>query len=151
MERPRKQFRKRNAILDYVRHSDQHPSAEAIFEALKPEIPDLSLGTVYRNLSLFKQEGLIQSLGTVNGVERFDGIVSPHVHFICSRCSRIRDLHHVQVPDSLRDLAAEEACACVEQSMLIFFGLCDDCRRAIDGRQDGEPCEAPSPEAKIKC
>ena len=148
MERTRKQFRKRNAILDYVRHSDQHPSAETIFEALKPEIPDLSLGTVYRNLSLFKQEGLIQSLGTVNGVERFDGIVSPHVHFICSHCARIRDLHQVQVPDSLRKLAADEANATVEQSVLLFFGLCDECRRDLAAHQDGE---APAPVAIIKC
>ena len=130
MERTGKQFRKRNAILDYLRHSDQHPSAEAIYEALKTEIPDLSLGTVYRNLALFKQQGLIQSLGTVNGVERFDGIVTPHVHFICSRCACIRDLHEVQVPDSIRDLAAREANASVEQSVLIFFGLCEECRKA---------------------
>ena len=70
MERTAKHFRKRDAILTCLRQTTVHPSAEWIYAKLKPEIPDLSLGTVYRNLALFKQQGLITSLGTVNGVER---------------------------------------------------------------------------------
>ena len=68
-----KHFRKRDAILAYLRQTDQHPSAETVYANLKTQIPDLSLGTVYRNLSLFKQQGLIVSLGSVDGVERYDG------------------------------------------------------------------------------
>ena len=70
MEPRSKHFRKRDAILNYLRHTTEHPSAETVYAALKAEIPDLSLGTVYRNLSLFKEQGLIISLGSVNGVER---------------------------------------------------------------------------------
>ena len=132
MERTGKQFRKRNAILDFVRQSDQHPSAEIIFEALKPRIPDLSLGTVYRNLGLFKQQGLIRSLGTVGGVERFDGIVTPHVHFVCSRCGCIRDLRSLCVPELQCQKAADEVGGSVDQCMLTFFGVCQDCRNAPD-------------------
>ena len=130
MESSGKQFRKRNAILDFLRHSDQHPSAETIFEALKPGIPDLSLGTVYRNLALFKQQGLIRSLGSVDGVERFDGILTPHVHFICSRCGRIQDLPELSIPEPLCQRAAEASGGDVEQCVLTFFGLCEDCRKA---------------------
>ena len=72
MEKTTKQFRKRNAILAYLRQTEDHPSAEMVYNQLKPEIPDLSLGTVYRNLSMFKTNGEIISIGTVNGVERFD-------------------------------------------------------------------------------
>ena len=73
MEVATKQFRKRNAILNYLRSVTNHPSAETVFTELKQEIPDLSMGTVYRNLNLFKQQGLAISVATVKGVERFDG------------------------------------------------------------------------------
>ncbi len=122
-----KHFRKRDAILSYLRHTDQHPSAETVYAELKKEIPDLSLGTVYRNIALFKQQGLIQSLGNVNGVERFDGTVVPHVHFVCSVCGEIRDLPQLHVPQLLCDKAASEADAVVEQCMLTFLGTCSDC------------------------
>lgn len=122
-----KHFRKRDAILSYLRHTDQHPSAETVYAELKKEIPDLSLGTVYRNIALFKQQGLIQSLGNVNGVERFDGTVVPHVHFVCSICGEIRDLTQLHVPQLLCDKAASEVDAVVEQCMLTFLGTCSDC------------------------
>ncbi len=127
MELNNKHFRKRDAILSYLRHTDQHPSAETIYAELKKEIPDLSLGTVYRNIALFKQQGLIQSLGNINGVERFDGTVVPHVHFICSTCGQIMDLTELHVPDLLCNKAATEAGAQVEQCMLTFFGTCSRC------------------------
>lgn len=127
MEKNRKHFRKRDAILSYLRHTDQHPSAETVYAELKKEIPDLSLGTVYRNIALFKQQGLIQSLGNINGVERFDGTVVPHVHFVCSVCGEIRDLTQLHVPQLLCDKAASEAEAVVEQCMLTFLGTCSAC------------------------
>ncbi len=127
MEQKQKHFRKRDAILSYLRHTDQHPSAETIYAQLKHEIPDLSLGTVYRNLALFKQQGLIQSLGDVNGVERFDGTVVPHVHFICNVCGDIVDLKELHIPELLCNKAAAEAGAEVEQCMLTFFGTCSKC------------------------
>lgn len=127
MEKNRKHFRKRDAILSYLRHTDQHPSAETVYAELKKEIPDLSLGTVYRNIALFKQQGLIQSLGNINGVERFDGTVVPHVHFVCSVCGEIRDLTQLHVPQLLCDKAASEAEAVVEQCMLTFLGTCSEC------------------------
>ena len=82
----RKRSRKRDAILACVRATTCHPSAEWVYQRLKPTIPDLSLGTVYRNLSMFKDEGLVISVGTVGGLERFDGNTKPHTHFVCARC-----------------------------------------------------------------
>ena len=79
-----KQFRKRNAILACLRGTTCHPSAEKLYQMLQQEHPDISLATVYRNLALFKSQGLIASVATVDGVERFDGNIEPHVHFICS-------------------------------------------------------------------
>ena len=67
MERATRYSKKREAILDVIRGTDAHPSAEWIYQALKPAHPDLSLGTVYRNLLFFQRQGTIQSVGVVHG------------------------------------------------------------------------------------
>ena len=127
MELSTKQFRKRNAILECLRNTDAHPSAEALFQMLQKEHPDISLATVYRNLTLFKQQGMIQSLGTVNGIERFDGNTQPHVHFICGSCDSVLDLPEVDPPESLRSAAAKATGGEVSGCQLIFTGTCQDC------------------------
>ena len=127
MEISSKHFRKRDAILAYLRSTDQHPSAETVYAALKTKIPDLSLGTVYRNISLFKQQGLIVSLGSVDGVERYDGNIDPHVHFVCQGCGTVSDLHALHVPEELNNAAARELDAAVDHCHLTFFGRCRSC------------------------
>ena len=128
MEQTTKQFRKRNAILACVKCTDIHPSADWVYSQLKPEYPDISLGTVYRNLSLFKQQGLIASLGTVNGIERFDGNTQPHVHFICSMCDGVTDLPQMAVPDTLSREAADQTGASIASCNLSFTGVCNRCQ-----------------------
>ena len=127
MEVCKKQFKKRQAILDFLQNTTAHPSAEMVFNHLKPEIPDLSLGTVYRNLSMFKEQGKIISLGTVNGVERFDGNTKPHVHFICTGCSDVADLPEVRVPAELNRQVAGATGGRVDSCQLTFTGECSKC------------------------
>jgi len=127
MEPSTKQFRKRNAILAYLRMTNAHPSAETIFTDLKAQIPDLSMGTVYRNLNLFKQQGLVNSVATVNGVERFDGITDSHVHFICAGCNAVLDLMDLQIPETLQEAAAQCSGGRVDECQLSFNGLCREC------------------------
>lgn len=129
-----KQFPKRNAILNFLRESKQHPSAEAVYDRLKQDYPDLSLGTVYRNLSLFKREGLIISLGTVNGVERFDANTRPHVHFVCTCCGKVADLTEIKTPEILEK--AQRVCpkAEVDGYQLTFTGICPEC---LEKQQEG--------------
>ena len=128
MERTAKHFRKRDAILSCLRQTTEHPSADWVYAKLKPEIPDLALGTVYRNLTLFKDQGLIASLGTVGGVERFDGNVTPHVHFICTACHRVTDLSQIQVPEELNASASRASGGQVESCQLTFRGRCAGCK-----------------------
>lgn len=127
MEPRSKHFRKRDAILAYLRQSGDHPSAETVYAGLKQEIPDISLGTVYRNLALFKEQELIQSLGSVKGVERFDGRTGPHVHFICTGCGRVRDLEDIQIPQELRQEASNQSHGVIRQCQLTFLGECEAC------------------------
>lgn len=127
MESSTKQFKKRNAILTCLRQTDLHPSAEMVHEMLQEEHPDISLATVYRNLSRFKSQGLIQSLGTVNGIERFDANTDPHVHFVCNECTSVLDLHQMEVPQALCG-DAEKCSGCkVACCQLMFSGTCRDC------------------------
>ena len=129
MERTGKHFRKRDAILNCVRYTTTHPSAEWVFEHVRQEVPDISLATVYRNLSLFKDQGLITSLGTVKGVERFDGNTEPHVHFICTGCGCIVDLPQISVPEELNAAVSRDSGGRVDSCQLTFTGLCGECRK----------------------
>ena len=122
-----KHFRKRDAILQYLRSTDVHPSAETVYEHLKPQIPDLSLATVYRNLALFKKEGLIMSVSTVNGVERFDGNPKPHVHFVCNDCAAVLDLHDMPLPSTLTSDAESCFGGRVSACHLLLSGTCRNC------------------------
>ena len=129
MERTSKHFRKRDAILHCVRSTDAHPSADWVFEHVKEQMPDISLATVYRNLSLFKEQGLITSLGTVKGVERFDGNTEPHVHFISSQCGNVQDLPEISVPEELNSAVAQSSGGRVDNCQLSFTGICGECRK----------------------
>ena len=128
MERTAKHFRKRDAILSCLRQTTEHPTAEWIYTRLKSEYPDISLGTVYRNLALFKEQGLITSLGAVNGVERFDANTAPHVHYICSGCGSVLDLAGMAVPEELNCAAARCSGGRVDSCQLTFTGICGQCQ-----------------------
>ena len=122
-----KRFRKRDAILTYLQGTKSHPSAEMVYAELKQQIPDLSLGTVYRNLNLFKEQGLAITVGNVKGVERFDGNVNPHVHFFCTDCGAVLDLPRMEVPQQLVSTAAEQIGGTVDQCQMTFTGFCRNC------------------------
>ena len=128
MKKVTKQFKKRNAILTCLQQTDAHPSAEMVHEMLYEEHPDISLATVYRNLAKFKAEGTITSVATVKGIERFDANTKPHVHFICTGCDAVIDLHQIPVPRSLDgEIQSSSGCR-VESCQLTYIGLCGNCQ-----------------------
>lgn len=127
MEPRSKQYTKRSAILTCLRQTHAHPSAETVHQLLQAEHPDISLATVYRNLALFKSQGLIQSLGTVGGIERFDANTSPHVHFICTSCHAILDLPQIDVPQQLQGMVEDLCGGQVSECRLSFTGICQSC------------------------
>ncbi len=127
MEPRTKHFKKREAILECLRSTKTHPTAEWVHAQLRSEYPDISLGTVYRNLAMFKEQGIITSLGTVNGVERFDANTEPHVHFICNGCHRVDDLPEMEIPASLCGTADRCSGGRAEICHLSFTGTCREC------------------------
>lgn len=122
-----KQFKKRNAIYECLCSTDTHPSAEMVHGMLQEEHPDISLATVYRNLAKFKAEGRITSVATVKGVERFDANTDPHVHFVCTGCDAVIDLHQIPMPH----YEAKDCGGCrIENCALTFTGLCGNCQQS---------------------
>ena len=128
MEKKAKHFQKRDAILSCLRSTTTHPTADWIYEQLRQSDADISLATVYRNLALFKRQGLIQSVATVNGTERFDGNPLPHVHYICTGCDAVMDLEGITVPQELSSAAGECAGGTISGCQLTFSGLCSQCQ-----------------------
>lgn len=125
MESSTKQFKKRNAILECLRGTKAHPSADMVHQMLQEEHPDISLATVYRNLSRFRSQGIIQCVATVRGIERFDANTNPHVHFICTDCDAVIDMPEIALPNSLGSDARDGFR--VDGCQLTFTGLCAGC------------------------
>ena len=82
----------RDTVLKIVKAAHDHPTADTIYSRVRAELPKISLGTVYRNLSLLSDMGLITTLETLDKSIHYDGNTDSHSHFICERCSRIIDL-----------------------------------------------------------
>lgn len=115
--------RQRELIYRALRETREHPTAEMIYQALKPKNPSLSLGTVYRNLRLLSEEGRVIRMPFP--VERYDADTSPHPHFVCTCCGRVRDLNLPYDPQ-LDRLAAQTGCQ-VSGHTITFSGVCPQC------------------------
>ena len=125
METVRRHSKKREAIWQALSDCKEHPSAEQIYAKLKPDYPDLSLGTVYRNLALFREEGDIISVATVAGQERFDAYTVPHAHFICQSCNAVIDVES-PIPAEVFDNIPLPGAA--REYSLTFYGVCENCK-----------------------
>ena len=119
--------RKREAILQALRSTDTHPSAEWVYTKLKPEFPDLSLATVYRNIAEFLEEGTIVSVGSVAGQERYDAETRPHTHFICDTCGAVIDVESKIDTAAINDTVEKSIGAQIMRHELYFRGKCANC------------------------
>ena len=127
MTKAKRYSAKREAILQLIQSTKTHPSAEWVFQQLKPQFPDLSLGTVYRNLAAFRQDGTLTSVGVVNGQERFDAETAPHTHFICGSCGQVCDMFDLIVPEELVKAPSQKEGVRVDHYQLTFQGVCKNC------------------------
>ena len=93
----RRYSRQRETIYQAVLASRAHPTAEMVYQQLKPEMPRLSLGTVYRNLSLMTGAGEVRRITVPEHPDRYDGDVSPHDHLLCMKCKKLFDIGSVGV------------------------------------------------------
>lgn len=117
--------KQRELIIDALRRTDQHPTAETVYRTLKSEHPRLSLATVYRNLNQLCDTGVINKLHVADSPDRFDGNVEPHYHLCCKTCKRIID---IAVPkDAWRSLVSKDEKHCIDGCDVLFYGTCVQC------------------------
>lgn len=119
---------KRDAMLALLRSVDCHPSADWVFRRLQAQFPDLSLGTVYRNLNQLCEQGAVRRVGAVNGQERYDGDTSPHAHFVCNRCGAVLDLPGLPPGEDYLELVSVQYGFQPEGCEFMVRGLCKDCK-----------------------
>lgn len=124
-----RQSKKRDAVLRVLRDTDCHPSADWVYHRLRAEYPGLSLGTVYRNLNQLTEEGLICSVGVIDGQERYDAKLEPHAHFICSCCGAILDLPGPESVEGYVGAVSAKYGFQAECHEFTIRGLCKDCKK----------------------
>ena len=126
-QRPRtRETKQRRVVYDTIKNTYSHPTADWVFEQVRHTLPKVSLGTVYRNLGVLKDEGLVQEIYGKDRRAHYDADISPHAHFICESCDQIVDVRNVKTIDwkTLKDLVGCE----VADQKVVFTGRCAGCR-----------------------
>ncbi len=126
--------KQREAILRVLRSTTSHPAADWVYEQVRKKLPRISLGTVYRNLRLLTQEGVISELDFAGTPGRFDANTQPHSHFTCEQCGRIFDVAepvHKEIDERIARKTGFE----VLNHQLEFSGFCKDCQAEISQRK----------------
>jgi Fur family ferric uptake transcriptional regulator len=121
--------RQRRVILEELHRDSQHPTASEIYELVRRRLPRISLGTVYRNLEMLGEHGLIQKLDVGGTQKRFDGITNNHYHLRCLRCGSVQDAPLEPMMD-LEEIVRKRTDFEIEGHRLEFVGLCLKCRTA---------------------
>ena len=122
-----KYSKQRESIKNFLVTRYDHPTAETVYLNIRKEFPNISLGTVYRNLNLLAEIGEIQKLSTGIGPDRFDGNPAPHYHFICRHCGCVMDLT-VSGLDHINILAGQDFDGEIEGHITYFYGTCPSCK-----------------------
>jgi len=116
----------RHAILEYLINSMTHPTADDIYKALEGKFPNMSVATVYNNLRVFREVGLVKELTFGDASSRFDFVTTQHYHVICENCGKIVDFHYPGL-DEVEQLASHVTGFTINQHRLEVYGSCPDC------------------------
>lgn len=121
-----KYSRQRESIKNYLDTHRTHPTAETVYLDIKQDFPNISLGTVYRNLNLLADMGEILRISPGNGPDRYDGNAEPHYHFICEECGTVLDID-LEPQINLNEIANQQFNGTITGHVTHFFGLCPEC------------------------
>ena len=125
-----KYSRQRELIKDFLCTRKDHPTADVVYMNVKQQYPNISLGTVYRNLTLLSDTGEIQRLRLGDGVDHFDANTFPHNHFICTQCGCVLDLEMDSI-DYISETAGEYFDGTIDGHVTYFYGTCGDCCKKL--------------------
>ncbi|PHA02816.1 transcriptional repressor [Bacillus pseudomycoides] len=118
----------RHAILEYLVESMTHPTADEIYKALEGKFPNMSVATVYNNLRVFKEVGLVKELTYGDASSRFDYVTSQHYHVICETCGKIVDFPYAGL-EKIEDEAAKATGFVINSHRLEIYGVCQECNK----------------------
>ena len=118
--------KQRSRILEILCHTDSHPTASWLYDQMKPEFPSLSLGTVYRNLGILEEQGLLKKIHSGSTFDRYDAITSPHTHFCCTECGSVYDIKEIGISDLLQT-ANQQTSHNVLDINFSYMGICEEC------------------------
>ena len=124
----RRESKQREAILNVLQHTDSHPTADWIYDEVRKMIPNISKGTVYRNLKILREDGEISELNLSGTVSRYEGNQEHHHHFRCEKCGRVFDLEE-PINRELDERIAKNTGFKVKYHQLEFRGICKDCQQ----------------------
>ena len=123
-----KHSRQRDIILSDVLKRYDHPTAEMIYESVRKEYPNISLGTVYRNLNLLVELGNINKINMPNSSDRFDGALKKHSHLYCDKCKSITDIVMDDVSNMYEKVEKQNKCKIISHDIM-FIGICINCKK----------------------
>lgn len=121
-----KKSKQRDMIKSFLMGRKDHPTADVIYMNVRQQNPNISLGTVYRNLTLLADIGEIQRLRLGDGVDHFDADISPHYHFVCSDCGSVIDLEMDSI-ESINEIAGRNFDGKITGHVTYFYGICAKC------------------------
>ena len=127
-----KYSRQREAIKKFLMTRRDHPTADVVYSSVRDEFPNISLGTVYRNLTLLADRGEISRLRLGDGADHFDADTSPHYHFVCTDCGKVidLDLESIRSMDVLNGQDVDGNL--IAGNVTYFYGTCSACRQEAD-------------------
>lgn len=121
-----KYSKQRESIKDFLACRTDHPTADTVYMNIRETFPNISLGTVYRNLSLLSDIGEIMKITTGDGADRFDGNTTPHNHFVCTECHSVIDLEMDSI-DNIVEIAGKNFDGQITGYVTNFYGTCGNC------------------------
>lgn len=121
-----KYSRQRELILKTLDENRIHPSADIVYEMIRKKIPNVSLATVYRNLNLLAEKGVIRRLEGVDGIYRYDADVNDHHHFVCKKCGNIFDIGSGIIPEII-GCVTEKTDFSIDSCDITLKGTCIKC------------------------
>lgn len=124
----------RQAVLRFLIESNSHPTADEIYKALSPQFSNMSVATVYNNLKVFKDSGLVKELTYGDAASRFDFETDNHYHVICSECGKITDFHYPRL-DEVENIAQHITSFAVTHHRMEIYGVCPECMNKKGNRK----------------
>lgn len=121
-----KYSRQREMIVRFLQSRKDHPTADVVYSNVREVYPNISLGTVYRNLQLLTEIGQIQKIHVGDGAEHFDADTSLHYHFACDRCGKVIDFEMDSIDDVV-EIASRKFPGKITGHKTVFYGLCETC------------------------